>query len=430
METVINIKLWNENVAAVAWDKEKEYATIEFYDSFAKNGWDIAPLQMPANDLLRGVRIFSFPANRSKTFMGLPALLADSLPDDYGNSVIDEWFASKNMLTESSPLDRLCYIGNRGMGALEFEPANTDKILKESSILEIKELTALAKEILNKRTAFQANLKNNSKAIFDILRVGISAGGAKPKAIIAYNEATGEVRSGQVQAPKGFSYRLLKFDGIEGGKIKDNPLGIGKIEYAYYKMASDCGIKMTECRLLRENRKAHFMTKRFDRTENGEKIHTQTLCAIGNFDRDERYSYEQIFQVIRQMNLSYSELEQMYRRMVFNVLARNHDDHTKNHSFLMDKTGKWSLAPAYDLCYSYAPSGKWTNKHQLSLNGKREDFTLRDLLQVAEKQNVKNAKEIIEQIQDSVSQWTTYAKKYKVKTAFIKQIQENLLLKF
>ena len=429
METVINVKLWGENVAAVAWDKEKEYATIEFYDTFAKNAWDIAPLQMSISDILRGERIFNFPANRGKTFMGLPALLADSLPDDYGNSVIDEWFASKNMSVEISPLDRLCYIGNRGMGALEFEPANTDNLFNESSVLEIKELTALAKEILNKRTAFQTNLQNNNKAVFDILRVGTSAGGAKPKAIIAYNETTGEVRSGQVQAPKEFSYWLLKFDGIEGGKIKDNPLGVGKIEYAYYKMATDCGIKMTECRLLQEGRKAHFMTKRFDRTDNGEKIHTQTFCAIGNFDRDERYSYEQIFQVIRQLNLPYPELEQMYKRMVFNVIARNHDDHTKNHSFLMNKSGKWSLAPAYDLCYSYSPSGKWTNKHQLSLNGKREHFTRKDLLQVAEKQGIKNAKEIIEQVFDVVSQWAKYATRHKVKNEFINVIQENLILK-
>ncbi|MCL2727528.1 MAG: type II toxin-antitoxin system HipA family toxin [Bacteroidales bacterium] len=429
METVVNVKLWNENVAAVAWNKEKEYATIEFYNSFAKNGWDIAPLQMSINDILRGERIFSFPGNRGKTFKGLPALLADSLPDDYGNSVIDEWFAGKNMAVKISPLDRLCYIGKRGMGALEFEPANTDHLLNESSILEIKELTSLAKEILCKRTAFQTNLRNNNKAIFDILRVGTSAGGAKPKAIIAYNQATGEVRSGQVQAPEGFSYWLLKFDGVEGGKIKDNPPGVGKIEYAYYKMAIDCGIEMSESRLLTEGRKAHFMTKRFDRSEKGEKIHTQTLSAIGNFDRDERYSYEQIFEVIRQMNLPYSELEQMYRRMVFNIFARNHDDHTKNHSFIMDKKGKWSLAPAYDLCYSYSPSGKWTNKHQLSLNGKREGFSMQDLLQVAKSQNIKNANEIIKQIFDVVSQWSTYANKCKVRTEFITAIQENLILK-
>lgn len=429
METVINIKLWGENVAAVAWDKNKEYATIEFYSSFAQLGWDIAPIQMPINDLLRGERTFSFPSNRGKTFKGLPALLADSLPDDYGNSVIDEWFASKNMTVEVSPLDRLCYIGIRGMGALEFEPANADKLLNESSVLEIKELTALAKEILNKRTVFQTNLKQDNKTILDILRVGTSAGGAKPKAIIAYNENTGEVRSGQVQAPEGFSYWLLKFDGVEGGKIKDNPTGIGKIEYAYYKMATDCGIRMSECRLLKEGRKAHFMTKRFDRLENGEKLHTQTLCAIGNFDRDERYSYEQIFQTIRQLKLPYSELEQMYRRMVFNVLSRNHDDHTKNHSFIMDKKGKWLLAPAYDLCYSYSPSGKWTNKHQLSINGKRDEFTMTDLIQVADKQDIKNAKEIIGQVRDTISKWSDYANRYQIKSEYAKHIQDNLNIK-
>ncbi|MCL2510767.1 MAG: type II toxin-antitoxin system HipA family toxin [Bacteroidales bacterium] len=429
MKTVINIKLWGQDVAAVAWNAEKGYATMEFYDTFAKTGWDIAPLQMPLNDILRGERIFSFPTNRGKTFNGLPALLADSLPDDYGNSVIDEWFASKNMLVDISPLDRLCYIGKRGMGALEFEPANNDNQLNESAILEMAELTALAKEVLNKRTAFQANLRNNNKAIYDILRIGTSAGGAKPKAIIAYNETTGEVRSGQTQAPDGFSYWLLKFDGLKTEKLKDNPLGIGKIEYAYYKMATDCGIKMTECSVLKDERKAHFMTKRFDRAENGEKLHAQTFCAIGNFDRDERYSYEQIFQTMRQLNLPYHDMEQMYRRMIFNVVARNHDDHTKNHSFLMDKSGKWSLAPAYDLCYSYSPSGKWTSQHQLSLNGKRDGFTMQDLLQVAEKQSIKNAKEIIEQTLDIVSQWNKYAQKNKVKTAFANIIHDNLILK-
>jgi serine/threonine-protein kinase HipA len=428
METIVNIKLWNENVAAVAWNKEKEFATIEFYNSFARTGWNIAPLQMPINDILRGERIFSFPSNRGKTFKGLPALLADSLPDDYGNHIIDEWFASKNMQVEITPLNRLCYIGKRCMVALEFEPAIANNMLNECSVLEISELTALAKKILNQRTAFQTNLRNNNKAIYDILRFGTSAGGAKPKAIIAYNETTGEVRSGQVQAPEGFSYWLLKFDGIEGEKIKDNPLGIGKIEYAYHKMATDCGIKMTECRLLKDGKKAHFMTKRFDRIQSGEKLHTQTLCAIANFDRDDRYSYEQIFQTIRQLNLPYSELEQMYRRMVFNVITRNHDDHTKNHSFIMDKSGKWSLAPAYDLCYAYSPSGKWTNKHQLSLNGKRDNFTLQDLLQISDKQDIKNAKEIIKQIIYVVSQWTIYANKYKVKPEFTKTIKENLIL--
>jgi serine/threonine-protein kinase HipA len=245
MGTSINVKLWGKDVAAVAWDDSKAYATLEFYESFAKNGWDIAPLMMPLNDILRGERIFSFPALRGKTFKGLPGLLADSLPDDYGNSVIDEWFASRNRMVPVTPIDRLCYIGKRGMGALEFEPANSDKSQNESSIIEIEQLMEFAKEVLNKREAFQQSLKNNDKAIIDILKIGTSAGGAKPKAIIAYNETTKEVRSGQVSAPEGFTYWILKFDGLETAKLKENPLGIGRIEYAYYRMAIDCGIQMS-----------------------------------------------------------------------------------------------------------------------------------------------------------------------------------------
>ena len=430
MITTLKVTLWGNDVAAVIWDKEKEIAVIEFFESFVNERLDIAPLMMPRDDLLRGDRIFSFPALKTKTFKGLPGLLADALPDDYGNSVIDEWFAVKGMTASVTPLDRLSYIGKRGMGALEFEPATNRKELNESSRIEIEEMTELAQQILNQRESFVAKLHNGNKAIKDILRVGTSAGGAKPKAIIAYNEITKEVRSGQVKAPKGFDYWLLKFDGVEDNKLKDNPMGIGRIEYAYYRMAMDCGIMMTECRLLHEGEYAHFMTKRFDRTKTYEKIHTQTLCAIAHFDRDERYAYEQVFQTMRRLNLPYTDMEQMYRRMVFNVVARNHDDHTKNHSFIMSKSGHWSLAPAYDLCYSYSPSGKWTSQHQLSLNGKRDNFVKDDLLQVAEKADVKNAKEIIQQIIDVVSQWEIYAKAADVKPEHATSIQQTLRIKF
>jgi serine/threonine-protein kinase HipA len=428
MNTVLNVVLWEKKVAAVVWDTEKEYATIEFYESFAKEGFDIAPLTMPMKDILRGDRLFSFSAHKGKTFKGLPGILADSLPDDYGNSVIDEWFASKQMTVSVTPLDRLCYVGKRGMGALEYEPANEDKVLNESSHIEIAQLAELAKEVFNHRAAFQASLRHKDKAIFDILKVGTSAGGAKPKAIIAFNEVTKEVRSGQVKAPDGFTYWLLKFDGVEDNRLKDNPVGIGRIEYAYYKMARACGIEMTESRLLTEGKQAHFMTKRFDRTDVGEKLHTQTLCAMAHFDRDERYSYEQVFQVMRKLHLSYLEMEQMYKRMVFNVVARNHDDHTKNHSFIMDKIGQWSLAPAYDLCYSYSPSGKWTNQHQLSLNNKRDSFTVDDLISVANKMDIKKAPEIIQQVVSTVSQWEFYAKAADVKTEHIKHIKHTLRL--
>jgi len=426
MVTVLIVKLWGKDVAAITWNKDKGVADLEFFESFVKEGLDISPLVMPLEDIKRGDRIFSFPAHKTKTFKGLPGLLADSLPDDYGNSVIDEWFALQQIPIPPTPLDRLSYIGKRGMGALEFKPATNIKELNSSARIEIERLTEFAKQILNQRKRFVANLRRKDKTVMDILRVGTSAGGAKPKAIIAYNDKTKEVRSGQVMAPKGFTYWLLKFDGVENNQYKDNPLGIGKIEYAYHKMAIDCGIEMTECRLLHENIYAHFMTKRFDRTETGEKLHIQTLCAIAHFDRDERYSYEQVFHTMRQLYLPYIEMEQMYRRMVFNVLARNHDDHTKNHSFIMNKTGKWSLAPAYDLCYSYSPSGKWTNQHQLSLNGKRDNFTKEDLLLVAQKADIKNAKEIIQQIVEVVSKWHVYAKTTDVIPIHIKQIQRTL----
>ncbi len=426
MQTVIKVKLWGKDVAAVIWDNEKEIAILEFFESFAKNGLDIAPIIMPKNDLMRGERLFSYPTHRNKTFKGLPGLLSDALPDDYGNAVIDEWFAIQGINVSTTPLDRLCYIGTRGMGALEFEPAISQ--LNESTILEIDQLTKLAGQVLNERETFATNLKNGEKTYIDNLRVGTSAGGAKPKAIIAYNEHTKEVRSGQVKAPEGFTYWLLKFDGIENAKLKDNPLGIGRIEYAYHLMAVNCGIEMTECKLLYEGEYAHFMTKRFDRTDTGEKLHIQTLCAIAHYDRDERYAYEQIFAVMRKLHLPYKAMEQMYRRMLFNVIARNQDDHTKNHSFRMDRTGKWSLAPAYDLCYAYSPTGKWTNRHQLSINGKRDDFTKTDLLEAAKNANVKNAEAILNQITTVVSKWKNYATIADVKQTHIEQIQQNLRL--
>lgn len=426
METILKVKLWEMDVAAVSWDVDRDYATIEFFESFTKTGLDIAPLIMPLNDILRGERLFSFPVNRGKTFKGLPGMLADSLPDDYGNSVINEWFAAKEMSVDITPLDRLSYIGKRGMGALEYEPATIISGLNESSRVEIEQLTVLANLVLNQRESFSKKILNSDKQFLDILRVGTSAGGAKPKAIIAYNDLTKEVRSGQVKAPQGFTYWLLKFDGVEDNKLKDNPLGIGRIEYAYYLMAKACGIEMSECRLLHEGDYSHFMTKRFDITDEGKKLHTQTLCAIAHYDRDERYSYEQVFQIMRKLYLPYSDMDQMFRRMVFNAISRNHDDHTKNHSFTMNEKGEWSLSPAYDLCYSYSPTGKWTNSHQLSLNGKRDDFLLSDFLEVAGKSDIKNATAIIKQIIDVILQWDMYASEANVKKEHIAQIKKTL----
>lgn len=426
-DVVLKVTLWGHDVAAVVWDKENEYAIFEFLPEFFAIDLDVAPLMMPLEDIRRGDRLYYYPSNRNNTFKGLPGLIADSLPDDYGNQIIDEWFASKGLSGGTfSPVDRLCYVGKRGMGALEFEPAQHNPQLDESSVIEIAHLTDLAKEVLGKREKFQTELAKGDESLLDIIRVGTSAGGAKPKAIIAVNDDMSEVRSGQVKAPDGFTYWLLKFDGVEAGKVSDNPLGIGRIEYAYHKMALDCGIEMTECRLYEEGHHAHFMTKRFDRTNAGDKRHTQTLCAIAHFDRDDRHSYEQAFQVMRRMNLPYPDMEQFYRRMIFNIIARNHDDHTKNHSFVLTPDGEWRLAPAYDLCYAYSSAGLWTNQHQLSANNKRDNFTREDLLTVARNMGIKNALPIVDQVTAVVSNWKIYASAAGVKEAHKDQIGKNL----
>lgn len=418
-------------MGAMSWDEEKGYADFQFDDRFRRSGLDVAPLMMP---LIKTRGVVSFPAHaRTKCFCGLPGLIADALPDKFGSQLITEWFAQQGKTEEMiTPLDRLCYVGKRAMGALEFVPATHVEGVNESTEIYIRELMALSESIFKERSRFHELIRQNDKSILDILKVGTSAGGAKPKAIIAFNEQTSEVRSGQVPAPEGFSYWLLKFDGgtySEHHEITDNPRGIGNIEYAYYKMATACGITMSECRLLPEGDCHHFMTRRFDRTPSGEKIHTQTAAAIAHLDRDMRHSYEELFGVLRRLGLNYKDFEQLYRRMVFNVIARNHDDHTKNFSFLMDKTGHWSFAPAYDLCYSYNPAGRWTSRHQLSLNSKTDEFTREDLMAVAQNIGIREAQQIIEEIRSSVASWHEVAKDCGVRTEHIEAIGKSLLLK-
>lgn len=429
-ELIVDVKLWGNNVGSLYWDKDAGAAVFDYERKFIRSGLDISPIVMPLGRY--SGEPYQFLENRNNCFKGLPGLLADSLPDAFGNQIINEWFASRGLSGEEiTPMDRLCYVGQRAMGALEFEPSQEIEGINESSILHINELTSLARSVFADREKFQAQLNQEDTKILEILKVGTSAGGAKPKAIIAYNDVTGEVRSGQVQAPGNFGYWLLKFDGgtySEHSEIADNPQGIGNIEYAYYLMAKDCGIEMTECRLLIEGDSHHFMTKRFDRTEAGEKIHVQTLAGIAHYDRDQRHSYEETFRIMRSMGLSYPDQEQLYKRMVFNVMTRNHDDHTKNFSFLMDKSGKWDFAPAYDLCYSYTPGGKWTNRHQMSLNSKQDNFTHEDLVAVAHNMGIRNSQAIIEQVQDTVATWKEYAIESGVKIEHSKVINDNLLL--
>ena len=428
-DLIVDVKLWGRLVGSLVWDATTGMAVFEYDSAFRRNGIELAPLTMP---LSLGNRPFSFPTNRTECFKGLPGLIADALPDKFGNQIITEWFTRQGLpVGEITPLERLCYVGQRAMGALEFEPSKSSALLNESTEIYIDELTRLAEDIFTKREAFQERMFQEDKTILDILRVGTSAGGAKPKAIIAYNEQTNEVRSGQVKAPDGFGYWLLKFDGVtysEHDSITVNPKGIGNVEYAYYKMAQACGIEMAECRLLTENSNHHFMTRRFDRTDSGNKIHMQTVAGLAHLDRDQRHSYEEVFGIIRKMNLPMEASLQLFRRMVFNVVARNNDDHTKNFSFLMDQQGRWKLAPAYDICYSYKPGGRWIGQHQLSLNGKQDGFTRLDLSTVGERMGIRRCGEIIDEVSHAVSKWRSIAQDCGVRESHINEIEKNLLL--
>lgn len=409
MVILARISLWNRAVGAVLWDEKRKVATLEFEPAFVKTGLQLSPIKMP---IAERRRIFSFPALPMETFKGLPGLLADSLPDRFGNALIDAWIARQGRDPVSvNPIERLCYTGKRGMGALEFESAQHPGDKEVSAPLEIADLVSVAQEALKRRKSLKANVKRRQAGEWaDILRVGTSAGGARAKAIIAYNEKSGAVRSGQVDAPKGFAHWLIKFDGVTHAGLAE-PKGFGRIEFAYHKMALASGIGMMPCRLLEENGRAHFMTVRFDR-EGNRKLHMQTLCALAHFDYNDpnAYSYEQAFQVMREIGLSYPDARQLYARMVFNVVARNQDDHTKNISFLMDSGGAWRLSPAYDLTYAHDPGSRGVNRHQMSLNGKRDRFTREDLESVAKEMNIKKPREIVEAVLSAVADWPLHAK--------------------
>jgi len=408
------VLLWGESVGAVAWLADRGYGVFEYEPAFLKRGLDLSPIHMSLQQAQRGDGLFSFPALNKETFLGLPGLLADALPDKFGNQIIDAWLARQGRDGSSfSPVERLCYTGNRGMGALTFEPL-ISKSFDKSIPIEMAALVALAQQVVSERreldVALGENEQQNADAILDILRVGTSAGGARPKAVIAINQQ-GKVISGQGDVPEGFDYWLLKFDGVTDSELGE-PKGYGRIEYAYALMAKAAGITMSECRLLEENGRAHFMTRRFDRVA-GRRLHMQTLCGLAHYDFNQAgaYSYEQAFGVMRQMRLSKADAIELYRRIVFNVLARNQDDHTKNISFLMDESGQWRLSPAYDVTYAHNPGGIWTSQHQMSLNGKRDHFALADLQQLGAAISLTNTKikTIIEQVIQAVANWPSFA---------------------
>jgi serine/threonine-protein kinase HipA len=411
---VAEIKIWNQFVGAVAWNPERGLASFEYAPQFKSLGWDLAPLKMPVSD---NRSMYSFPELRKgkpaehDTFRGLPGLLADALPDKYGNRLINVWLAQMGRPQESmNPIEMLCFIGTRGMGALEFEPAML-KENKRTFSIEIESLIETARRILNHREAFTTHFnKNEAQSVVEILKIGTSAGGARPKAVIAWNEKTGEVKSGQTTAPKGFEHWLIKLDGVSDVQLGSSQ-GYGRVEMAYYLMATACGIKMMPSRLLEENGRAHFMTKRFDREDGSVKHHVQTFCAMNHFDYNmvNSFSYEQLFQCMRELKLAYTDAEQMFRRMVFNVIARNCDDHTKNFAFILKQGGKWELSPAYDLCHAFRPGSEWVSQHALSMNGKRKDITKADLLTIGKSIHCKKSSEIIDEINDTVNQWKIFA---------------------
>lgn len=405
MVDVAKVKMFGMNVGTVRWDSSYEVARFEYDAQFAGKGIEPSPLMMPVQQ----GRIYSFGNLNRETFNGLPGMLADSLPDTYGRALFDKWLTLTGR-TVGNPIETLCFLGQRCMGALEFEPA-TGPASADMKI-EIDSLVEVAKEALSKKEEFGANLDIDRKAaIAEILRLGTSAGGQRAKAIIAYNKDTGEVRSGQVSAPEGFDYYLIKLDGVSAEAGFKETENFGRLEYSFSLLAKECGIEMTDCSLIEENGRAHFLTKRFDRA-NGEKIHMQTLCGMAHYDFRLRraYSYEQAFNVMRRLRLPYSQAEEMFLRMVFNVVIRNQDDHTKNISFIMDKTGKWTLSPAYDIGFAYNPKGSWTDTHQMSINGKFDDITRQDLLVCAAANNIKNAAEIIDKVCETTAKWPKMAK--------------------
>jgi serine/threonine-protein kinase HipA len=425
------VLLWGSLIGAVTWQPDRNTGVFQFAPDFLGSHIEIAPLTMPLRDFP-----YEFPALAWPAFHGLPGLLADSLPDKWGNAVIDAWLATQNRPADSfSPVERLCYIGKRGMGALEFEPAIRG-LPTQSKRVDLEKMVTLANRILDERANLQGVFsgEDDKDAIENILRIGTSAGGARAKAILAWNPETNEFRSGQIDQEVGFQYWLMKFDGISNNRDKElsDPLGYGKVEYAYYLMASDAGITMAPCRLHREGGRSHFMTRRFDRTPDGEKLHMQSLGAIAHFDFTQAgaYSYEQALQVIRRLDLPREDLEQQVLRAIFNVVARNQDDHVKNIAFLMNKLGKWRLSPAFDLTYAMNPEGKWTSRHQMSINNKLDHFEREDLLALGRNAGIKNNQTagMLDRVLQTVQNWPQYAADAGVPEDWMRRIRATFRL--
>ena len=432
MTAIAEVRLWGSRIAAVSMADGEEIATFQYDPAFLASSIEVSPLVMPLR-----AEPYAFPGLALESFHGLPGLVADSLPDRYGQALIDAWLASQGRAPESfNAVERLCYVGQRGMGALEFRPSHGPRPTT-SHDLEVAALVALASEVYASRAELVASLAegHRERAMRDILSVGTSAGGARAKAVIAFNPATQAVRSGQVDLEPGFEYWLLKFDGVTGNRDKDtlaDPQGYGAIEYAYSLMAHDAGIEMTECRLLEEGGRRHFMTRRFDRGPDGEKLHMQSLGALAHFDfnRAGAYSYEQAFAAMHSLSLPHAQVEQLFRRMTFNIVARNQDDHVKNIAFLMDRAGTWHLAPAFDMTYAYRPESRWTGRHQMTMNGKADDFTRADFEACGRVARLPSGRalRILDELRGVVSGWREYAARAGVDEDHVRRIQPALRL--
>lgn len=432
---VVNVDYLDRYVGAVSFDTNTGVGAFEYDGAFIKNGIELSPIKMPL-----AKKIYTFPELSFATFKGLPGLIADSLPDDFGNAVLNAWVASRGgQAADITPLQRLQYTGKRGMGALEYSPATKMRSLNASTQVEISTLVSIAQEILDSRADFTVELnkegQEDREAMMTLLSVGMSAGGARPKAVLAFNQDFSQVRSGQTSVPEGFTHFLMKFDGVsEHNKNREtfgDPLGYGAMEYVYHLLAKACGIDMMPCKLLNEGKRRHFMTQRFDRIGN-RKLHVQTLNGIAHVDykKPGSFSYAELFGVARQLRLSAADAEQLFRRMVFNIVARNHDDHAKNFAFML-KGGAWSLAPAYDLAYSYKPGSPWVNRHWMSLNGKRDHFSRDDFYSLEKLSPLFTRKKIntmVDKTIQHVTQWRRLAKEHDVPTSLIDEVETNLRL--
>lgn len=421
------VYLWGTRIGTVAQESSAQAAVFTYEKDFLRSGIELSPLWMPLSE-----QNYSFPGLRRESFRGLPGMLADSLPDRYGTRLLERAFAERGREAESIlAVERLCYTGSRGMGALEYRPEDS-LVTTVNESLDLDVLVRAASEVLTAREQLHAS----SSDIRQLISVGTSAGGARAKAVIAWNRDTGDIRSGQIAARPGYEHWIVKFDGVSGNRDhgdRDDGTEFTRIEYAYHLMAVAAGIDMSECLLLRQAGKYHFATKRFDRIgDSGEKLHMQTLGALAHYDFNDpgTNSYEQAAQVLYRLGMGKKEAEQLYRRMVFNVMARNQDDHVKNISFLMDRRGRWSLAPAYDVTFAMDPDNHWLRRHQMSVNGKLENISAEDLLASAKNMNLSElrAKRILNEVSAALAGWSDFAAEAFVTEPTMEAVQKQFLL--